>query len=141
MIPPGLLFAVGLLSADGWGHVFPKCPPPEKAMLMNIPKTFASNALPPQEATFFPCFPRMSSKNCSQVLCRFLWRLCFTPGPSACESLCAPFKNGVSFYPSPVELLHTSPIGRQCQMLQGLFLPMPDPQDWGLDVGLRLSLL
>ena len=36
-------------SADGWGQIFPKWPPPEKGTLMNyIPKSFASNALPPQ---------------------------------------------------------------------------------------------
>ena len=39
--------------------------------------------------------------------------------------------------PSSVELLRTNPTGLQCQMLWGLFLPVPDPQAWGLDVGLR----
>ena len=52
MIPPGLLFGLGLLSTDGWGQIFPKWPPPEKYMLMNIPETFASNAVPLQLATF-----------------------------------------------------------------------------------------
>ena len=113
---------------DGWGQTFPKWPPPEKAMLLNIPKSFSSSALPPLQAAVTPCFPRRSSKNCSQVSPRFLWRLCFAQGPSACESLCGPFKNGVSISPSPVELLHTSPTGLQCQMLQGLFLPVPDPR-------------
>ena len=59
------------------------------------------------------------------------------PGPSAHESLCVPFKNGVSISPSPVELLGTSPTGFQRQMLQGLFFPMPDPQTQGPNVGLR----
>ena len=57
MIPPGLLFALGLLSTDGWGHIFPKWPPPEKGMLLNIPESFASNVLPSQQATFTPVFP------------------------------------------------------------------------------------
>ena len=30
VIPPGLLFALGLLSTDGWGQIFLKWPPPEK---------------------------------------------------------------------------------------------------------------
>ena len=137
MIPLGLLFGLGLLSTDGWGQPFPKWPPPEKGTLMNIPKSFASNALPPQQTTFTPCFPRRSTKNCSWVQPRFLWSLCFALGPSACESLCVPFKNGVSISPSPVELLHTSPAGLQCQMPQGLFLPVPDPHTWEFDVGLR----
>ena len=42
---------------DGWGQIFPKWPPPEKGMLMNIPKSFAFNVLPSQQATFTPVFP------------------------------------------------------------------------------------
>ena len=57
MIPPGLLFALGLLSTDGWGQIFPKWPPPEKGKLLNIPESFASNVLPSQQATFTPVFP------------------------------------------------------------------------------------
>ena len=45
--PPGLFFGLEVLSADGWGKIFPKWSPPEKHMLMNIPKTFSSNVLPP----------------------------------------------------------------------------------------------
>ena len=48
VIPPGLLFGLGLLSTDGWGQIFPKWPLVEKHTLMNIPETFAFNALPPQ---------------------------------------------------------------------------------------------
>ena len=57
VIPPGLLFALGLLGADGWGQIFPKWPPPEKGTLLNIPKSLASNVLPSQQATFTPVFP------------------------------------------------------------------------------------
>ena len=46
-------------------------------------------------------------------------------------------KNGVSFSPSPMELLFPCPTVFQCQLLQGLFLPMPGPQVWQLDMGLR----
>ena len=46
VIPPGLLFGLGFLSADEWGQVFPKWPPLEEHMLMIIPENFASNALP-----------------------------------------------------------------------------------------------
>ena len=51
-------------------------------------------------------------------------------------SVCA-FMNGVSISLSPVELLRTSPTGLQCQMLQGLFLPVPDTHTLEFDVGLR----
>ena len=84
-----------------------------------------------------PYFPRRSSKNCSQVWPRFLWRPCSALGSSARESLCAPFKNGVSVSPSPVELLSIIPTGLKCQLLQGLFLPVRDPQAWGFDMGPR----
>ena len=57
MIPPGWLFALGLLSTDRWGQIFPKWPPPEKGMLLNIPERFASNVLPQQQATFTTLFP------------------------------------------------------------------------------------
>ena len=39
--------------------------------------------------------------------------------------------------PFPPVAWKSSPTGFQCQMLQGPFLPMPDPQVWGLDMGLR----
>ena len=48
VIPPGLLFGLDLLSADDWGQIFLKCPPLEEHRLMNIPKSFTSNVLPPQ---------------------------------------------------------------------------------------------
>ena len=47
------------------------------------------------------------------------------------------FRNGVSISPSPVELLHTSPAGLQSQVLLGLLLPVPDPEEWEPDMGLR----
>ena len=135
-IPCGL-FGLGLLSAGEWGWIFPKWPPLEEHTLMNTPDNFAPNVLPTQWATVNPCFPRRLSKNCSQVQPRFLWNTCFSLGPSAHESLCVTFKNGVSISPSPMELLHTSATDLQYQMLQGLFLPMPDWQVWGPDKGLR----
>ena len=56
MIPPGLLFDLGL-SADGWGQIVPKWPPLEEHMLMNTPETSAFNVLPQQRATVTPVFP------------------------------------------------------------------------------------
>ena len=42
---------------DCWGQIFPKWPPPEKGMLLNIPESFAFNVLPSQQAIFTPVFP------------------------------------------------------------------------------------
>ena len=84
-----------------------------------------------------PLFPRKSPKNHRRILPGFLWSLCFSQGPNVHESLCAPFKCGISASPSPVELLCTSPTGLQDRMLRGLFLPMPNPQVWEPYMGLR----
>ena len=54
VIPPGLLFGLGLLSPDGWGQIFPKWPPLEEHMLMNIPEIFASSIHSPQRAIVTP---------------------------------------------------------------------------------------
>ena len=106
-------------------------------MMVFITETFASNAFPPQWARVTPCFPRRSYKNCSQVWPKFLWSLCLALGPSAHESLCVLFKNGVFISPSPLELLHKISNDPQCQILQGLLLPMPDLQAWEPDMGLK----
>ena len=135
--PPGLLFGLGLLSAHGWGQIFPQWPLPEKHAPDGYSQKLCLQHPSPQQATFTPCFPMRSTRNCSQVQTRFLWSLFFTLGPSACERLCVPFRNGVSISPSPVELLCRNPIDLQWQMLWGLFLPVPDPQVWGFDVGPR----
>ena len=127
MIPPGLLFALGLLSSwlrDGArfsenGHL------QRKALLLNILESFAFTVLPSQQATFTPVFPGCPPRTAVRFDPDSYGD--FALGPSARESLCAPFKNGVSVSPSPVELLRTSPTGLQCQMVQGLSLPMPDP--------------
>lgn len=44
----------------------------------------------------------------------------------------------VSVSPSPMEHLHTSPTGLQCQTLWGLLLAITDPQARGPDVGFRM---
>ena len=101
VIPPGLLFGLGLLSADRWGHIFPKQPPPEKHTLMNIPKRFASNVLPPRQATVTPFFPRRSSKNCSQVQPRLLWSYALPWDPGHMEVCVRLSRMGFPFPPVP----------------------------------------
>ena len=91
----------------------------------------------PNNEPQLPCFPRRSSKNCSYIWPRFLWSFCFALVLSTHENLCAPFKSGISVSPGPMELLHTSPTVPQWQELQGLLIPMPDPQAWEHDVGPR----
>lgn len=57
VIPSGLLFALGLLSADLVGPYFPKMATSGERQLLNIPESFAFNVLPSQQATFTPVFP------------------------------------------------------------------------------------
>ena len=53
---------------------------------------------------------------------------------------CSP-QHMISISPSPLELLHISPTGFQCQMLQELFLPMTGPQAGIPDIEFRTSIL
>ena len=134
MIPSGLLFGLGILSTDGLGQIFPELSPPEKHMLMSIPKSFASNILPLQRATVTPYFPRRSLKKCSQVQPRFLWSLRLALRLSACVCL--------SRMGSPFSLVlwiscTQAPLAFNARFSMGLFLPKPDPQVWGFDMGLR----
>ena len=80
-------------------------------------------------------------QSCSQIQPRFLWSLCFVLGPSAHESLCVPFKKGVSVFPNPVELLCTSPTGLQCTCSRGSFSQCQIPGRGDLTWGSELSLL
>ena len=59
MIPPGLLFALGLLSSwlMGGARLSQNGHLQREAWLLNIPESFASNVLPSQQATFTPGFP------------------------------------------------------------------------------------
>ena len=141
VIPPRLLFGLGLFSADGWGQIFPKWPLPEKRTLMDIPKSFASNALPPQQVIVTSCFPRRSSKNCSQVQPRFLWSLCFALGPSARESLCVPFKNGVSLPPDLWSSCAQAPLAFNARCSRGSFSQCQIPRHGDLMWGSELSHL
>ena len=56
MIPPELLFGLGLLITHGWGQIFSKWPPPEKYTLMIIPESLPK-VLPPHEPQSPPVFP------------------------------------------------------------------------------------
>ena len=61
-------------------------------------------------------------------------------GPSAHESLCVPFKSGVSASPSPVELLHTNPAGLLCKCSGGSSSHCKIPGHGNLTWGSELSL-
>ena len=96
VILPGLLSGLGLA---GWGQSFPKWPHLEDHRL--IPERFASNVLPPQQATVTPVFPgdplrtaiRSDSDSCG---------VCFALGPSTHEiTLCTFQEQSLCFPQSP----------------------------------------
>ena len=85
---PGLLFGLGLLSAEGWGHIFTKWPCLEEFTLMIIPQTCVSKVLSPQRATVTlfsqeilqelqACLTQipMESLLCPGTQCAFVWVL------------------------------------------------------------------
>ena len=57
VIPPGSLFGLGFHMADGWGQIFPKCPPPEKYTLMNSPRALPPMPFPHNKPQSPPVFP------------------------------------------------------------------------------------
>ena len=127
MIPPGLLFGLGLLRADGCGQIFPKWPPPDKGPLLSIPKNFTSNVLPPQQATFTPVFPGGPPRTAVRFNPDAYGDFALPWDPLHMKICMHLLRMGSLFPPSPMELLHTSPTDLQCQMLWGLFLPVPNP--------------
>ena len=117
MISSGLLFALRLLRADGWSQIFPKWPPLEEHTLMNILRALPPMSFPynkPQSPPIFPGDPSRTSVRSDPDSYSKASTLPWDPvHMKACVHL---LKMGSPFPPSPVELLHTSPIGLQCQI-------------------------
>ena len=98
-----------------------------KVWLLNIPESFAFNVLPSQQATSTPVFPGCPPRTSDRSDPDSYGDLAL-PWNSVHVKVCVRLlRMGVSISPSPMELLRTSPTGLQCQMLQGLFLLVPDP--------------
>ena len=119
---------------DGWGQIFPKWPPPEKCMPLITPESFASNVLPPQQATFTPVFPggpprtavRFDPDSCGDVA------LPWDPvHMKACVCLS---RIGSPFPPVLWSSCAQAPLAYNTLVA---FLPMLDPQAWRPDIELR----
>ena len=64
---PWIVLCPGASQADGWvGPDIPNMATSRERQLLNIPESFAFNVLL-TTSHIHPCFPRMSSKDCSQV--------------------------------------------------------------------------
>ena len=111
-----------------------------KALLLHIRESFAFNVPPLQQATFTPVFPGCPPRTVVRFDPDSYGDLALPWDPVHVKVHVRLLRMG-SLSPSPVELLHTSPTGLQCQMFQGLFFPVPDPQVWEPDMGLRTLTL
>ena len=125
---------------DGGGQVLTNGRLQRKAWLLNVAlsvaKSVAFNVLPSHNP-HSPLFSQDILQDLQSGLSKIpMETLLCSETQCTWKTVCA-FMNGVSISPSPVELLRTSPTGLQCQMLQGLFLPVPDPHMGEFDVGLR----
>ena len=139
-IPPGLLFALLLLSYDGWGQIFPTRPPPEKGTLLNIPARFASNVLPPRQATFTPVFSGCPPRTVIRFDPDSYGDFSFPWDPVHMKVCVHPLRMGFSFPPVPWRFRAQAPLAFMPDIL-GLFLPVPHPHMWEFDVGLSILIL
>ena len=140
VIPLGLLFGLGLLSADGWGQVFPKWPPPEKHMLMDIPKSFASNVLPHNEPQSPPVFPGDPPRTAvrSDPYSYGAFALPWDPvHMKVCVSLS---RTGSPFPPVPWSSCAQAPLAFNARCSRGSFsqclIPRPGDLMWGSELSL-----
>ena len=111
LFPPCLLFGLGLLSPDQWGQIFPKGQPSRGIHTVDyFLRPLTPMSFPYSEPQLPHDFLGRSDPD-SYGVSTFPWNPLH-------KKLCASSKRGVSVSPSPVELLHLSPTGFLCQMLQ-----------------------
>ena len=141
-IPPGLLFHLGLLSADGWSQIFPKWPPLEEYTLLNIPESFVSNVLPPQWATLTLCFPRRSFQELQSRLTQIPMETLLYPGTQCtCKPVCTFQEWGLPFLPVPRSSCTQAPVVFNARCSGGSFSQCQIPRHGDLTWGSELSLL
>ena len=141
MIPPGFLFGLGLLSADGLGQIFPKWPPPEKGTLMKIPKSFASNVLPPQQATFTPVFPGGPPRTAGRFDPDSYGAFAFPWGPIHVKVFVYLLRMRSPFHPVLWSSYTQAPLAFTDRCSRGSFSQCPIPTRGSLMWGSELSLL
>ena len=141
MIPPGLLFALGLPSTDGWGWIFPKWPPPEKGMLMNIPESFAFNVLPSQQDTFTPVFPGSPPRTAVRFDPDSYGDLALPWDPVHVEVCVRLLRMGSLFPPVPWSSCAQAPMAFNARCSRSSFSQCQIPAGEGLMWGSELSLL
>ena len=142
MIPPGWLFALGLLSLTvGWGQVFPKWPPPEKSMLLNIPQSFAFNVLLSQQSTFTSVFSGCPPRTAVRFDPESYGDLALPWDPVHVKVLVRLLRMGFPFPPVLWSSCTQAPLAFNARCSRGSFSQCQIPTCEGLMWGSELSLL
>ena len=106
----------------------------KKGMLMNIPKSFTSNVLPLQQATFTPVFPGCPPRTAVSFDPDSYGDLALPWDPVEVKFCVCLLRMGSPFPPVPWSSYAQAPLAFNARCT---FLPVPDPHTWESDVGLR----
>ena len=139
VFPPCLLFGLGILSTDGWSHIFPRLQPPGAQMPMIIPWDFYLQC--PLSHSWL-LLSQKTLQDLSKIgLTQIQQSLCFILGPSAHETLCVPSKSRASVFLSPVKLPAQAPLAFNAKCSSGSSFQCQTLSLGNLMWGLELSLL
>ena len=142
MIPPGLLFALGLLSTDcRVGPDFPKMATSRERQLLNIPESFAFNVLPSQQATFTPVFPGCPPRTAVRFDPDSYGDFALPWDPVHMKVCVCLLRMGSPFPPVPWSSCTQAPLAFNARCSRGSFSQCQIPTCEGLMWGSELSLL
>ena len=142
MIPPGLLFALGLLRlTDGGARFSQNGPLQRKALLLNIPESFAFNVLPSQQATFTPVFPGCPPRTAVRFDPDSYGDFALPWDPVHMKVCVRLLRMGSPFPPVPWSSCTQAPLAFNARCSRGSFSQCQIPTREGLMWGSELSLL
>ena len=118
------------------GQIFPKWPPPEKHLLMKIPKSFASNVLPPNKP-HSPLFSQVVLQEPQPGPTQFPTETLLCPGTQSMRTFVCTFQQFVPHFPQSHGAPAHQPHWPSMPDAPGALSPVPDPHTWGFAVGLR----
>ena len=131
VIPRRLLFALGLLSTDGWGQIFPKGTHADEyyeELCFQYPSPITSH--------IHPCFPSRTSKTAVRFDPDSNGYFAFPWDPVHMKVCMHLLEWGLHFSQTHGAPMH-KPQWPSVPDALGLFLPVPDIHMWKFDVGLR----
>ena len=143
VIPPGLSFALGLLS--GWltgGARFSQNVHLQRmAQLLNIPQSFAFNVVPSQQATFTPVFPGCPPRTAVRFDPDSHGDFALPWDPVHVNVCVRLLRMGSPFLPVPWSSCTQAPLAFNARCSRGSFSQCQIPRRGGFTWGSELSLL